>query len=69
MIVGQIIFGSTIRLAPKATIKSEVLELSLGVWKTLGLEIVLEPLDMPTPCFDIDEMRRRDASVAKRRRQ
>lgn len=70
MIVGQIIFGPTITFAPKATIASEVRDLGLGVWKTLGLEVVVEPdlQGFPAPCFDVDEMRRRNELAKERAR-
>jgi hypothetical protein len=67
MMLGQIVFGSKITLRPVAKVESTVRELGLGVWKTLGLEVLLEPIELPTPCFDIDEMRKRNDSAAKRR--
>lgn len=64
MIFGQIIFGSqSISFQPRAEINGEAREIGLGVWKTLGLEILLEPLDLPKPCFDMNELRRRNDSV------
>ena len=64
MIVGQIIFGPEIVFRPVAMMDSEVRELGLGVWKTLGLEVLFEPVAGPTPCFDENEMRRRNFSAA-----
>jgi hypothetical protein len=67
MMLGQIIFGPEILFRPTAIVDEKVRELGLGVWKTLGLEVVLEPLAREMPCFDEDEMRRRNESAGKRR--
>lgn len=68
MIVGQIIFGREIALAPQGTIDANTRDIALGVWKTLGLEVLVEPLELPESCLDVEEMRRRNALVARRRR-
>ena len=68
MIVGRITFAPDVVIAPRAVIGTEVRDLGLGVWKTLGLEITVDPVhNMPEPCFDLDEMRRRNDRAAKER--
>lgn len=67
--VGKIVFGPRIAFAPQGVIGAEARDLGLGVWKTLGLKVEIEPeIDqMPEPCFDENEMRRRNESARRAR--
>lgn len=65
MIVGRIEFGQEVVITPRAIVHGEQVEVALGFWKFLGLEVSVD-VAPDNVCFDEDEMRERNQRATER---
>ena len=63
--VGRIEFGPQVVITPKAIVDGQHVEVALGLWKLLGLKVVVD-MAPSNVCFDEEEMRERNLAAALR---